>query len=103
MTITRIVDGKTVEIELTFEEMVLAAEAIKEHNIKVYIRNRIGELDDDDDRAPIKNLPESELAEAIDEMASDFELLVEDDYYDWDEAWNVVSCDYILKMKKGEV
>jgi hypothetical protein len=35
-------------------------------------------------------------------MATDFELLVEGDYYDWDEAWNVVSCDYILEMKKGE-
>lgn len=103
MTITRNIDGKPVEIELTFEEMVLAAEAIEEHNRRVYIRNRIGELDDGDDRAPIKNLPESELAEAIDEMLVDFELLVEGDYYDWDEAWTVVSCDYILKMKKGEV
>ena len=102
MTITRIIDGKSVEIELTFEEMVLAAEAIKEHDIKVYIRNQISKLDDDDDRAPIRNLPESKLTEAIDEMATDFVLLVEGDYYNWDEAWNVVSCDYILEMKKGE-
>lgn len=102
MTITRIIDGKSVEIELTFEEMVLAAEEIKEHDIKVYIRNQISKLDDDDDRAPIRNLPESKLTEAIDKMATDFELLVEGDYYDWDEAWNVVSCDYILEMKKGE-
>ena len=102
MTITRIIDGKSVEIELTLEEMRLAAEAIKEHTIKVCIRNQISNLDDDDDRAPIKNLPESKLTEAIDEMAVDFELLVEDEYYDWDEAWDVVSCDYILKMEKGE-
>lgn len=47
MTITRIIDGKPVEIELTFEEMVLAAEAIKEHDIKVYIRNQISKLDDE--------------------------------------------------------
>ena len=78
MTITRTIEGKTVEIELTFEEMKLATEAIEEHNRRTYIRNRIGELDDDDDRAPIKNLPESELAEAIDEMLVDFEQLVED-------------------------
>lgn len=102
MTITRIIDGKTVDIELTFEEMVLAAEAIKEHDYRTYIKNQISELSDDDDRAPIKNLPESAQTEAIDEMLVEFERLVDEEDYDWDEAWDVVSCDCILRIMKGE-
>lgn len=95
MTITRIINGQPVEIELTRSEMIQAAEAIREDDRREYIKNRIHELDDDDDRAVLKRLEGNALADAIDGMLIDFELLVDDHDYDWDDAWMQVSVDYV--------
>lgn len=95
MTITRIINGQSVEIELTRSEMIQAAEAIREDDRREYIKNRIQELDDDDDRAVLKRLEGNALADAIDGMLIDFELLVDDHDYDWDDAWMQVSVDYV--------
>lgn len=95
MTITRIINGQPVEIELTRSEMIQAAEAIREDDRREYIKNRIQELDDDDDRAVLKRLEGNALADAIDGMLIDFELLVDDHDYDWDDAWMQVSVDYV--------
>lgn len=95
MTITRIINSQPVEIELTRSEMIQAAEAIREDDRREYIKNRIQELDDDDDRAVLKRLEGNALADAIDGMLIDFELLVDDHDYDWDDAWMQVSVDYV--------
>lgn len=95
MTITRIINGQPVEIELTRSEMIQAAEAIREDDRREYIKNRIQELDDDDDRAVLKRLEGNALTDAIDGMLIDFELLVDDHDYDWDDAWMQVSVDYV--------
>jgi hypothetical protein len=95
MTITRIINGQPVEIELTRSEMIQAAEAIREDDRREYIKNCIHELDDDDDRAVLKRLEGNALTDAIDGMLIDFELLVDDHDYDWDDAWMQVSVDYV--------
>ena len=95
MTITRTINGQPVEIELTRSEMIQAAEAIREDDRREYIKHRIQELDDDDDRAVLKRLEGNALADAIDGMLIDFELLVDDHDYDWDDAWMQVSVDYV--------
>lgn len=98
MKITRIINGETVEIELTRHEMVLAAEAIREEDRRNYIKSQINDLDDDDDRAVLKHLEGDALVDAVDGMLIDFELLVDDHDYDWSDAWDQVSDDYVAKL-----
>ena len=98
MKITRIIHGEEIEIELTPAEMALAAEKVKENTYYSYLKNRISALDDDDDRAGLKHLEGDALQDALDEMEIEFERLVEDCDYDWDEAWNQVSDEYGAKM-----
>lgn len=98
MKITRVIDGKTVEIELTPAEMEQAANERKEQAYYTYLKNRISDLDDDDDRAFLKQLEGDALQDALDAMEIDFEILVEERGYDWDDAWNRVSDDYTAKV-----
>lgn len=98
MIITRVINGQTVEIELTRLEMVQAAEAIREDDRRNYIKNQIQNLDDDDDRAILKQLEGEALVDAVDGMLIDFELLVDDHGYDWCDAWEQVSDDCVAKM-----
>ena len=98
MKITRVINGETVEIELTHEEMVKAAESIREYDYTQYLKKQIQDLDDDDDRAALKYLDEDAMKDALDSMLIDFQLLVEDHDYDWCDAWEQVSDDYVAQM-----
>ena len=98
MRITRVINGQPVEIELTRSEMIQAAEAIREDDRRQYIKNRISELDDDDDRAVLKRLEGNALVDAVDGILIDFELLVDDHDYDWDDAWTQASIDYVNNL-----
>ncbi len=98
MKITRVIDGKTIEIELTHEEMAKAAESIREYDYTQYLKKQIQELDDDDDRAALKYLDEDAMKDALDSMLIDFQLLVEEHDYDWCDAWEQVSDDYVAQM-----
>lgn len=100
MKITRIIDGKSVEITLTRLEMIQAAELVRENDRRTYLQSQINMLDDDDDRAILKTLEGEALEDALDGMLIDFELLVDDCDYDWDEAWNQVSDDCVAKMNE---
>lgn len=102
MKITRVINGKAVEIELTFEEMVLAAEAVREHDHAAYIKSQINDLSDDDDLAILKRLEGKALDEAIDELLVNFERLVEEEDYHWCDAWDRVSMDYAAKLAGSE-
>lgn len=98
MKIIRVIDGKTVEIELTHEEMVKAAEAIREYDYTQYLKKQIQDLDDEDDRAALKHLDEDDMKDALDSMLIDFQLLVEEHDYEWCDAWEQVSDDYVAQI-----
>lgn len=98
MKITRVINGETVAIELTHLEMVQAAESIREYDYREYIKKQIQDLDDDDDRAVLKHLEGDALTDAIDGILIDFQLLVEEHDYDWSDAWENASDDYVAQM-----
>ena len=98
MKITRVINGETVEIELTHPEMVMAAEAVREYDYREYIKKQIQDLDDDDDRAVLKHLEGDALTDAIDGILIDFQLFVEEHDYDWSDAWEDASDDYVAQM-----
>ena len=50
------------------------------------------------DRAALKHLDEDAMKDALDSMLIDFQLLVEDHDYDWCDAWEQVSDDYVAQM-----
>ena len=91
MKIKRNIHGEEIEIELTHEEMVRAAEAVREYDYRNFIQIQVDSLDDDDDRAILKQMDENAREEAIDSMLCHFQLLVEDRDYDWADAWESVS------------
>lgn len=98
MKITRVIDGKNIEIELTHCEMVQAAEFIREYDYAQFMKKQIQALDDDDDRAALKHMDEKTVTDAIDSMLINFQVLVEEYDYDWCDAWVQVSNDYVAKL-----
>ena len=69
-----------------------------EYDYTQYLKKQIQDLDDDDDRAALKHLDEDAMKDALDSMLIDFQLLVEDHDYDWCDAWEQVSDDYVTQM-----
>lgn len=96
MKITRVINGETVEIELTPAEMEQAAEEQMQQTHRTYLTNQISDLDEADDRAILKHLQGDALTDALDDMLIYFEMLIGEDY-DWFEAWRQVSDEYIQK------
>jgi cupin superfamily acireductone dioxygenase involved in methionine salvage len=98
MTITRAIDDKTVSIQLTTDEMLKADEKLTENTYRAYLEDSISLLNEQDDCAALKHLDDQARKEAIDSMLHDFETLVEEQGYEWFEAWCKVSSDYMARL-----
>lgn len=98
MKIKRIINGIETEIELTREEMIKAAESIRERDCADYIQRHISDLENDDDRTIMWNrMSEKEREDTFDSMLFDFQELVNEHGYDWWDAWEEVSDEYLTE------
>ena len=98
MKINRIINGVEIEIELTREEMIKVFDAIREMEYTDYIQSQIAELEEDDDRAiALERMSEDERKEVIGTMLFDFQELVDEQGYDWWDAWVEVSDEYLTE------
>lgn len=99
MTITRIIHGKKIEIELTYDEMAKAAEQVKDMAYYSYLKECISSLDDDDDLAVLKSLEGDALQEALDDILVEFARLKDCDYED-EEAFRQAADDVCAALTR---